>query len=188
MLPIFNAAADYASIGLTRWRLRLGLERAGFVGREAFIDALGAIAIFILLGCTLITYIEFIRPRDGIALLDLSVFFADLKANPNNYWWLAFLLISTLLPTALHLFIASLAFFTFFPRWIYALLRRGIKEARKDGDGQFGLWAQLGLSAMIAIAIWVPWNIIWYSLSANHAWLLKKTIDFFAAYHAWLIS
>lgn len=183
LFPLLNALADFASIGLTRWRLRIGIEKGGFLGWEALIDAIGAIVIFALLGMSLITYITFITPRDGIPLLDLTTFFTDLKSNPSDYGWLAFMLISTLLPTLLHLLIASLAFFTIFPPKLMGWLRKGLGHAEADGDGQLGFIAQVGLSSMIVLSIWAPWNILWYGLSANHGWPLGKVIGLFEGYY-----
>ena len=53
LLPLVNAVFDFASVGLTRYLLRLGLEqkRAAW---PAVLDGLGGIAIFFALGCTLI--------------------------------------------------------------------------------------------------------------------------------------
>ena len=53
VLPLVNAVFDFASVGLTRYLLRLGLEqkRAAW---PAVLDGLDGIAIFFALGCTLI--------------------------------------------------------------------------------------------------------------------------------------
>ena len=53
LLPLVNAVFDFASVGLTRYLLRLGLEQKRAAWR-AVLDGLGGIAIFFALGCTLI--------------------------------------------------------------------------------------------------------------------------------------
>ncbi|GIX12124.1 MAG: hypothetical protein KatS3mg118_0083 [Paracoccaceae bacterium] len=96
----------FASIGVTRLFLRRGLHgrRIGFL--LALADPAVAVVIFATLGCGLIAFVHLVRFRDGSALIDLSALFADLRANPGDYWWLAFMLLSTLLPTLIHLTIA----------------------------------------------------------------------------------
>ena len=53
VLPLVNAVFDFASVGLTRYLLRLGLEQKRAAWR-AVLYGLGGIAIFFALGCTLI--------------------------------------------------------------------------------------------------------------------------------------
>jgi len=53
LLPLVNAVFDFASVGLTRYLLRLGLEQKRAAWR-AVLYGLGGIAIFFALGCTLI--------------------------------------------------------------------------------------------------------------------------------------
>jgi hypothetical protein len=85
-LPLLNAAADFASTGLTRWWLRKGVQ--GHLLRNALWDAGAAIGILFLLGFAMIATIHFVRPQDGRALADLPSIFADLRGpEAANYYW-----------------------------------------------------------------------------------------------------
>ena len=87
VLPLVNAVFDFASVGLTRYLLRLGLEqkRAAW---PAVLDGLDGIAIFFALGCTLIAFVTFVVPADGMPLVDLTQLFADMRRAPGDYIWL----------------------------------------------------------------------------------------------------
>jgi hypothetical protein len=107
LLPLVNAVFDFASVGLTRYLLRLGLEQKRAAWR-AVLDGLGGIAIFFALGCTLIAFVTFVVPADGVPLVDLTQLFADMRRAPGDYIWLMVTLFSTLIPTLLHLSVAVL--------------------------------------------------------------------------------
>jgi len=47
--------------------------------------------------------IHFIRPQNGVAMLNLADLFKGLRDNPSEYWWLLFMVFSTIIPTILHL-------------------------------------------------------------------------------------
>jgi hypothetical protein len=107
LLPLVNAVFDFASVGLTRYLLRLGLDQKRAAWR-AVLDGLGGIAIFFALGCTLIAFVTFVVPADGVPLVDLTQLFANMRRAPGNYIWLMVTLFSTLIPTLLHLSVAVL--------------------------------------------------------------------------------
>ena len=67
LLPLFNALFDFASAGLTRYLLRMGLDQKRAAWR-AVLDGLGGIAIFFALGCALIAFFTFVTPADGVPL------------------------------------------------------------------------------------------------------------------------
>lgn len=118
-------------------------------------DAVAGLAIFIALGCTAIAFIHFVRPQDGVPLIDLPTLFDDLARNPGDYWWLFFMLFSTLLPTMTHAGIALFSAFTLAgPRlraWLARLFRMGGR-----GDTHPDWIARTVLSALIAASVWLP--------------------------------
>jgi hypothetical protein len=153
ILPLLNAAADFGSTGLTRWRLRKGL--AGRMWREMLIDLGGAAATFFLLGAFTILAIDHMRWSDGSALFDLAAFFNDIRANPGHYWWLYFTLFSTLIPTVLHGAVA--VFGTGIHLW--PGLRRYIVEgldAGGKGDAVKGRWAVWALCLSMTVSVVAP--------------------------------
>lgn len=153
VLPLLNAFADFASTGLTRWRLRKGL--AGRMWKEMLIDLAGAAVAFFLLGAISILAIDHQRWADGSTLFDLPEFFTDLRANLGHYWWLYFTLFSTLIPTVLHGVVAIFgSLIHLWPR-----LRRSIVEgldAGGRGDVVAGRWAAQALCLSMTASVVAP--------------------------------
>jgi hypothetical protein len=183
LFPIFNAIADFASVGLTRILLRRGLD--GLTWREAIVDAIGGIVIFAALGMAAITWIHLVRPPDGQQLLNLTGLFRDLEDNPQDMWWLAFMLGSTLLPTALH---AGIGVFTLLLSYPEALRTWVVTQLDEGGKGSHqAAWLGGGaLTAMLLASIWIPFLIGHAAFTANHGWLIKKIIGFFEGYARWI--
>jgi len=153
ILPSLNAFADFASTGLTRWRLRKGL--AGRMWKEMLIDLSGALAAFFLLGAASILAIDWIRWADGTALFDLPAFFADLRANPGHYWWLYFTLFSTLIPTVLHSTVALFGSLIHLWPGLRRYIVEGL-EAGGKGDAVKGRWAAQALCLSMTLSVVAP--------------------------------
>jgi len=153
ILPLLNAAADFVSTGLTRWRLRKGLE--GQMWQEMLWDFSGAAATFFLLGAFTILAIDHMRWSDGSALFDLAEFFTDIRANPGHYWWLYFTLFSTLIPTVLHGAVA--VFGTGIHLWpgLREYIVEGLDEGGK-GDAVKGRWAVWALCLSMTVSVVAP--------------------------------
>ncbi|MDB9810255.1 hypothetical protein OAC05_04320 [Planktomarina temperata] len=150
LLPLVNAVFDFASVGLTRYLPRLGLEQKRAAWR-AVLDGLGGIAIFFALGCTLIAFVTFVVPADGVPLGELKQLFADMRRAPGDYIWLMVTLFSTLIPTLLHLSVAVLTLGLQYPaplrNFVAGLLERG------EQSGQAALLSGICICAMITIAL-----------------------------------
>lgn len=179
LLPLLNALFDFASIGLTRWRLRKAASGGGVWGNAGW-DLLGAALLFLGLGCATVAVLHLARTGDGAPLVPLAGetgLFQDMRDNPRSYLWLYLTFLSTLLPTVLH---AGLALFAgpalvLFGanRWIAARLRRG------GADGGARWDAVAVLSALLTVSLVLPlfalvW--LWRALAAYHIdaglWLL----------------
>jgi hypothetical protein len=169
-LPLLNAWADFASIGLTRWRLRLGVQR--HLVFNAALDAIAALAILLLLAFAIIATVHFIRPPSGAPLIDLPALFAALRDTPDQYWWLGFMLFSTLLPTLIHLAVGAFALFTLVSGWfgkpIAGLLMRG--------DSPEGRVGSLLLTLAAALAVWLPCLLLWLALTLGGSLLLDALL------------
>lgn len=185
LLPLMNALADFASIGATRYLLRLGLK--GRVPLVAPLDALIGAAIFAALGCGLIAILTFIGPG-GEPLIDLYALFRDLRADPSDYWWLGAMLISTILPTALHLGLGIVTLFTVWPSFARSFIADQLEKANgDDGDilaGRMGRW---GMTVFTTLSVWLP--IAGLYVVGELAWLhwhgfIRGLIEFFADFHA----
>ena len=146
ILPLFNGLFDFASAGLTRYLLRMGLDQKRAAWR-AVLDGLGGIAIFFALGSALISFITFVTPADGVPLLDLAQLFANLRSAPGDYIWLMVTLTSTLL----HLLIAALTLALQYPAWwrnfVADLLDRGVQSR------QAAFLSGICICAMITVAV-----------------------------------
>ena len=181
LLPLVNAVFDFASVGLTRYLLRLGLEqkRAAW---PAVLDGLGGIAIFFALGCTLIA---FVVPADGVPLVDLAQLFTDLRRTPGDYVWLMITLFFTLIPTLLHLSVAVLTMALQYPAWwcnfVAGLLKRG------EQSGQAAFFSGLFICAMITIALWCPNWIFTFVITHDHGTIVNAVLWVFETF-AWAIG
>lgn len=162
LLPLLNAAADFASVGLTRYFLAQGVVRHRPVWAAAKDLACGLI-IFALLGCAIIATLHFVRPADGVPLLNLAALFADLHANPGAYWWLGFMLFSTLLPTLAHATLGLFTLFTLAPPglrgWIADQFEKG-----GAGDVVAGRYGYVALCVLATAAIVLPLYALWQAV------------------------
>jgi len=184
LLPLVNAVFDFASVGLTRYLLRLGLEQKRAAWR-AVLDGLDEIAIFFALGCTLIAFVTFVVPADGVPLVDLTQLFADMRRAPGDYIWLMVTLFSTLLPTLLHLSVAVLTLGLQYPagvrNFVAGLLERG------EQSGQAALLSGICICAMITIALWCPIWIFTFVITHDHGAIVNAVLWGFEAF-AWAIG
>ena len=184
LLPLVNAVFDFASVGLTRYLLRLGLEQKRAAWR-AVLDGLGGIAIFFALGCTLIAFVTFVVPANGVPLVDLTQLFADMRRAPGDYIWLMVTLFSTLLPTLLHISVAVLTLGLQYPagvrNFVAGLLERG------EQIGQAALLSGICICAMITIALWCPIWIFTFVVTHDHGAIVNAVLWGFEAF-AWAIG
>ena len=168
-LPLLNAAADFASVGLTRWLLRRGVR--GNLAWHAGLDALSALAVLLALGFALIATVHLARPAGGAPLIDLAALFADLRdpVAAHDYYWLYFCFFSTLLPTALHLGVGCFGLFTLISRRLGRPIAAGLAstiEAKQRA-------ASLAFTICFALAVWLPAMLIWQAL----VWLGRPALD-----------
>jgi len=184
LLPLFNALFDFLSAGLTRYLLRLGLEQKRAVWR-AILDGLGGIAIFFALGCSLITFVTFVTPADGVPLVDLAQLFANLRTAPGDYIWLMMTLFSTLLPTLVHLSLVLLTLALHYPagwrNFVAGLLESGAQSR------QASFLSGVCICAMITLAFWVPIWIIAAVITHDHGATLNAVLWIFETF-AWAIG
>jgi hypothetical protein len=117
LLTLINAPFDWASLGLTRALLHLGLEHGGWWPYFfALIDAaLAAVIITALMVAMVIGVQAFdtvVVHSGGEAVLPLRQLFDGVATHPSEpeYWWLYALLISSMIPSMLNLAIGGVAF------------------------------------------------------------------------------
>ena len=174
-LPLLNAAADFASTGLTRWWLRAGLRR-GLVA-HALRDAAAALGILIALGFALIATVRWATPRDGTPLIDLAGLFADLRVNPGDYYWLYFCFFSTLLPTALHLGVGCFGLFTLWSKRLGRPIADWLRDA--EAGSMRAKKAVVALSLCVTGAILAPFAALYGLFAAAGAPILDALLRVF---------
>lgn len=112
VLPLINGLFDALSYAVTLATMRKGLATPAAFGL-AVVDLAIAAGLFVVLGAAMVVVIAGLNAVGAMAgnapLFDLGALFAGLRDDPGAYWWLGMILFSTLLPTALHLLIATLA-------------------------------------------------------------------------------
>ncbi len=161
ILPILNALADFASVGLTRWLLRRGVR--GHVALNALIDAAAALAILVGLGFATVAVVHLARAPGAPGLIDLGALFADLRdpAAAHDYYWLYFCFFSTLLPTALHAGVGAFGLFTL----VSKRLGRNIAAGLASGSETDGRMASDALTLCAALAVWAPAFLLWQAVA-----------------------
>jgi len=153
--PLLNGLADFASVGVTRFYLRRGLSNS--IQMSAIYDLLWALAIFFALGFAIIAIIHLVRPQDDIPLLNLTSLFDDLN-DPDRrgqYWWLLFMLFSTLIPTVLHAIVATLAFVTMARPNVRYRIAAWLDQGAQ-GDKTVAKIGRTALCASLTLAIVTP--------------------------------
>lgn len=175
ILPILNGLADFASLGLTRLLLRKGLKNDTL--KLAIYDALGGITIFLLLGFATIAWLHVVRFSDGTPLMDLNGLFEGLKTRPEDYWWLGLLLVTTLVPTTVHLSIGLLTILIQYPSWI----RRPIVNLLSDAPNSAirGWLGSLAYCALVTLSLWAVILLIWGLLHLDGGIILSGLIAIF---------
>ena len=120
LLPIPNAVFDYLSYGIT-----LTLLRAGWRSRKTaatlacgILDIFAALASLFGLSLFLALIIAAINAASAAPLLPLEKLYTDLSSpeTRGGYTWLYLCLLSTLVPTGVHLVIVLLSAMTWAPR------------------------------------------------------------------------
>jgi hypothetical protein len=116
LLTLINAPFDWASLGLTRALLRRGLELGGWSPYLlAIADAILAAGIVVLLVLAMIIGVQafdhLAEAGGGAPTLPLEPLFTGIVENPTapEYWWVYALLLSTMIPSLINLFIGGTA-------------------------------------------------------------------------------
>ena len=98
--------SDFASIGLTRFCLRQGLNGHAIVW--GIVDVVGGFVIFAILGVSIIAYVHYVQTPNG-PLITLETLFDGLHSTPREYILVMVMFGSTLLPTLLHFILILIA-------------------------------------------------------------------------------
>lgn len=167
--PLLNAVFDFISIGLTRWCLRRGLQKPGAgILLWSSIDALTALLLFALLGMATIFFLFNVGSDSGEPIIAFPAVFSSIRSDPNAYWWLYVSFFSTLIPTVIHLGVASWSFVTFAPNGIQDWIRTLIQ--RSDTDGLARASAIFSLASLVTFSVALPILSIYFFIVAIWHW------------------
>jgi hypothetical protein len=144
LLTLVNAPFDWLALGFTRALLRRGLLRGGWWPfAYALIDVLVAAILIAGLAFVMVIAVEtfddiaVLRAGPGARILPLGPLFTGLQSTPGDYeyWWVWFLLFSSMIPSILNLSIAAAAFLRGLPvinAWILHRMPAGKAVRERD--------------------------------------------------------
>ncbi len=130
LLTVINAPFDWLSLGLTRGLLRRGLEKGGWAPFGfGLLDATLAVVVIALLAAAMVLGVQIFDlmavQGGGAAILPLRPLFDGMAKNPSDseFWWIYFLLLSTMIPSLLNLAIGGTSLLRGLPRFPARLLK-----------------------------------------------------------------
>jgi len=178
LLTLINAPFDWLSLGLTRALMRRGLEREKWWPYlYAAIDALLASIVIALLAMAMVAGVQLFEDLTvhggGERILPpMSEFLEFIEAHPGmpQYWWVYATLFSTMLPSLINLFIASVSLARGVPgvsSWLLDKVREG--EAVPAYDRLLvaivlALQGVAGFAIALVAQGFLFWVIIWQGM------------------------
>ncbi len=138
ILPLLNAPVDWLSLGFTRgllYAIKSGDHSPPKAIAWAFADLVLAISFLLLIASLTTSVMAIINTLafhiTGANLLDLNGLIAGLRHTPlaTDYWWIHFMMLSTLVPTLVHFMIAGMALVLVLPE---SLRRKMVASLRPE--------------------------------------------------------
>ena len=190
LLPLLNAAWDWVSLGVSRGLLAgifHGLHR-GWVplawGLADFILAFLFMAGLVAMVVAAVAYLNVLSVGGGGTLMvDLQGLFTGLRADPGNpeFYWIYFMLLSTLIPTLLHLLIAGASVMqSIAHHWQRAVQWRESAAKELLDNSVIRLNARVYLTIVPMLGLVVPLGLLWglqKALTIHGGWLGGRMID-----------
>ncbi|MFW2541854.1 hypothetical protein ACN2XU_04370 [Primorskyibacter sp. 2E107] len=157
LLPILNACFDYLSYVLTWTLLRQGVLRPRLALWLGLLDLLAACSVFLLSGAAMVLAIAGLNAVAGQTLYSLVDLFHGIRSAPMDYLWVYLMLFSTILPTALHAFVATFSF----GAWLWPALRRKIHRNIDDDGSVRATFTPIVIGLYWTACVVVPSAIVW---------------------------
>lgn len=176
VLPMINGGLDFASFGMTRFLLRRGATTN--LIKSACLDLLFALLLLVVLVIAVIGVLTYVHPPGTRALLNLDQIYTNLCTETDATWWATAMVLTTLVPTLLHISLGLLSLFALYPKPLRVWLAR-LLAAGGDGDKVAGRLGRLVLTIVLALSALLPfWVLSWaLHLLPN----LKATVVLFAS-------
>lgn len=182
LLPVVNALWDWVSLGLSRFlltRIAWDTENRVFIDTfYAILDLIAAAVFLALMAFTIFTVLalaETLHRLGGASpVLDASALLAGFRANPfsADHAWLFLMVLTTLVPTALH-FMGALA--SVVTSWTSPLWRDGILS--KMDEGLENADANLGARRLYGVSRATSWVLAGAVMLAC-VWILAEGLQF----------
>lgn len=192
LLPLLNVVWDWLSLGVTRSLLYAIADRVhgGWLAFGwALLDGLLALVFLFLITLTVVVGIAATNGLAqlgggcGATVLDLQLLFDGLRVDAlhPDYWWLYFMFLYTLVPTVVHMVIASLSVLLWVPRHTLQAWTQGWKDNQHEFDfprfalagGYLAFIAPLALIMPVVLVTVLVWLL--FTLGGGYtfgAWLL----------------
>lgn len=192
LLPLLNVVWDWLSLGVTRSLLYAIADRVhgGWVAFGwALLDGVLALGFLFLITLTVVVgiattnWVAQLGGGCGASVLDLQLLFDGLRVDALNpdYWWLYFMFLYTLVPTIVHMVIASLSVLLWIPRHKLQEWTKDWKDEQHKFDfpkfalagGYLAIVAPLAVFMPIALVLILIWLL--FTLGGGYTfgtWLL----------------
>jgi len=189
LLPLANAPLDWASLGLTRWLLRLGRVKgtAFWEAAMSVVDVFGALVIMVVLAGVTAAVVSLANTVGPGPVLPLGPLFEGLRNNPADApnLWIYLMLFSTLLPTAVHLTAALAALVVALIKLVVDAVRGARAFIEADGgpdaakDNMVRIWypalGAVGTTGLVFLASLLWW--VFPLLAVPFAWFGNLLLD-----------
>jgi hypothetical protein len=205
VLPLVNAPMDWLSLGVARGLLQAVHrgEHNGFVafgfGLLNFILAVG----FLVVMATLVVASASAANRsfqanDGAPLIDLSSVFTQLAYDPRsiNQWWMYVMLVTTLVPTFIHLVLVGGAIILWLPRQLIGRAAVGWPTDRRkplDLDKLTAVCAYVTVAPILLClgffgTGWLLYYLLGSLWAGEFATVCRTLLEFLIALNDWIMT
>lgn len=180
LLPLINAVFDYLSYGLTIHLIKKGRKSKKWPPIVfGTLDAIAAVILLFAVAFALLCTIAIINHFAATPLLDISQILNDLRSPETRgpYTWLYLTLFSTLIPTLVHLCIATFSALIIVPRSYKSKIAHWVSP---DSPGQFttlsGTFLAAATGAIYAAFVVLMFSTLWWAITNIETfglWLLS---------------
>lgn len=190
LIPLLNAPLDWLSLGISRGLLGAIASRL-HTGLTALLWALAdfILALVFLVLVSLVTVAgialanRMAMEGGGIEMVELNAVLNGIAANPGDpsHLWIYFMILTTLIPTLIHLVVASIAFTLWLGHFKPVAKWRRRVAGGLDDDMDARLGASLYLTAVTVIGLAMPMMAIFLAWTGA-----SKLLDLHAL--AWFVE
>lgn len=187
LMPLANAPLGWLSLGVTRGLLhaiRDRTHRSGVAIFWAIVDVVLALNFLALVSAATVGAIALANRMavdgGGVAIVDLDALLTGIRETPGDptYYWIYLMLLTTVVPTVLHAFVAALALVNWAGQAPVLATWRA-KAAEDLGQDVHQRWAATTYLSLVPVAALVlAGSLVWLMLLAlSNDWVLGGLIS-----------